>query len=83
MGTSVKGPTYTFPGCSSGGDLLRSTQDREVERRCVDDVSGDVNGDKKEEGEKEIRPCIVQAVVGRLLRFDGLDLHTVPHPTDI
>lgn len=36
------------------------------------------------DGEKEEVPlCIVPAVAGRLLRFDGRDIHAVPRPTDI
>jgi hypothetical protein len=67
VGANVKGPTCIFPGRSSGGDLVRSMHD--------EDGDGD--------GEKEVPLCIVPAVAGRLLRFDGRDIHAVPRPTDI
>lgn len=74
VGTNVKGPTCIFPGRSSGGDLLHS---------IGDDEGDDDNDDIKENREKEVPLCIVPAVAGRLLRFDGRDLHAVPRPTDI
>ena len=69
VGSEVRGPTCVFPGRSSGGDLLKAMQD---EGECSD------NGDGG-----EVQLSIVPAVKGRLLRFDGRDLHAVPRPTDI
>lgn len=77
VGTDVKGPTCVFPRRSSGGDLLQPLQQR------------------TEEGERDVATCdsrsnagqveliIVPAVSGRLLRFDGEDLHAVPRPHDL
>ena len=69
VGSEVRGPTCVFPGRSSGGDLLKAMQ--------VDE------GECSDNGDGEVQLSIVPAVEGRLLRFDGRDLHAVPRPTDI
>ena len=67
VGSEVLGPTCVFPGRSSGGDLLG--------KACnIDDQQGNEDG---------IRLITVPAVEGRLLRFDGRDLHAVPRPHDL
>lgn len=73
VGTDVTGPTCIFPGRSTGGDLLRATHDLKSCREISDDV----------EDKEEVQLSIVPAVSGRLLRFDGRDLHAVPRPTDL
>ena len=78
VGTNVKGPTCIFPGRSSGGDLLRSTYEDKSENKSFGD-----DNDEMDAGETVVPLCIVPAVAGRLLRFDGRDLHAVPRPTDI
>ena len=73
VGTDVRGPTVVFPNRSSGGDLLKDVKDLPIseEEECSEE---DVDG---------VSMSIIPAVEGRLLRFDGRDLHTVPRPTDI
>jgi len=73
VGTDVRGPTVVFPNRSSGGDLLKDMKDPSIseEEEC------------SSEGENGVSMSIIPAVEGRLLRFDGRDLHTVPRPTDI
>ena len=67
VGSEVLGPTCVFPGRSSGGDLL--------DKACnIDDQQGNEDG---------IRLITVPAVEGRLLRFDGRDLHAVSRPHDL
>lgn len=72
VGSEVRGPTVVFQDRSSGGDLLRQLQ--EADGECSDEIDRDANG---------VKLSIVPAVPGRLLRFDGRDLHAVPRPTDI
>ncbi|KAL7536355.1 hypothetical protein ACHAXR_007111 [Thalassiosira sp. AJA248-18] len=72
VGSDVKGPTCVFPKRSSGGDLLRSMHEKKSEEQCAND-------DEKE----EVQLVTVPAVAGRLLRFDGRDLHAVPRPHDL
>ena len=71
VGSEVKGPTCIFPSRSSGGDLLPSNQHQEEACTTEDDENGD------------IKLITVPAVSGRLLRFDGRDLHAVPRPHDL
>ena len=71
VGSEVKGPTCIFPSRSSGGDLLQSNQHQEEACTTEDDENGD------------IKLITVPAVSGRLLRFDGRDLHAVPRPHDL
>jgi hypothetical protein len=73
VGSEVKGPTCIFPGRSSGGDLLQSNKHQED--ACATDDIHQGNGD--------IKLITVPAVSGRLLRFDGRDLHAVPRPHDL
>lgn len=75
VGTDVKGPTCVFPGRSSGGDLLRGMNELDLEEKCPDDDA--------QTREKEVQLVTVPAVDGRLLRFDGRDLHAVPRPHDL
>ncbi|KAL3816363.1 hypothetical protein ACHAXA_000441 [Cyclostephanos tholiformis] len=72
IGTDVRGPTCIFPGRTTGGELLRTT-------------ASDTKSDSADlyDGPREVQLSIVPAVTGRLLRFDGRDLHAVPRPTDI
>lgn len=71
VGSEVKGPTCIFPSRSSGGDLLQSN-----EQACTtEDDNNHENGD--------VKLITVPAVSGRLLRFEGRDLHAVPRPYDI
>ena len=70
VGTDVRGPTVVFPNRSSGGDLLKDPSILEKEECSEEDEDG-------------VSMSIIPAVEGRLLRFDGRDLHTVPRPTDI
>lgn len=75
VGTEVMGPTCVFPGRSSGGDLLQSVEtNQQEEKSCTTDDH------QRGEGVKLIT---VPAVSGRLLRFDGRDLHAVPRPHDL
>ena len=74
VGTDVRGPTCIFPGRSTGGDLLRSNCDLRSDGQIADDNVDDERG---------VQLSIVPAVPGRLVRFDGRDLHAVPRPTDI
>jgi hypothetical protein len=74
VGTDVRGPTCIFPGRSTGGDLLRSVHDLRSDGQVADYHVDDERG---------VQLSIVPAVPGRLLRFDGRDLHAVPRPTDI
>ena len=76
VGSEVKGkgPTCVFPSRSSGGDLLQSNEHKE--KACA--TGGDNHQDN---GEIKLVP--VPAVSGRLLRFDGQDLHAVPRPHDL
>ena len=73
VGTDVRGPTVVFPNRSSGGDLLKGMKDPSIsgEEEC------------SSEDDDGVSMSIIPAVEGRLLRFDGRDLHTVPRPTDI
>ena len=74
VGSDVRGPTCIFPERSTGGDLLRS----------IHDLRSDIQGaDDHVDDERGVQLSIVPAVPGRLLRFDGRDLHAVPRPTDI
>lgn len=75
VGSNARGPTCIFPGRSSGGDLLRSIHH-------VKSVADDDEDDDDEE-DNVVDAVVVPAVAGRLLRFDGRDLHTVPRPTDL
>jgi hypothetical protein len=74
VGTNVRGPTCIVPGQSSGGDLLRST---------IHHVKSFTDNEEEEGGGGEKVIIVVPAVAGRLLRFDGRDLHTVPRPTEL
>jgi hypothetical protein len=67
-GSEVRGPTCVFPGRRSGGDLLR--------QRSREETIGGVAAE-------ELEVVIVPAVPGRLLRFQGDYLHTVPRPHDL
>lgn len=73
VGSNVRGPTCVFPGQSSGGDLLRS----------IHHVKSFADDDEEGGGENVVDAVVVPALAGRLLRFDGRDLHTVPRPTNI
>lgn len=70
VGSEVKGPTCVFPSRSSGGDLLQSNKHQEEACTTEDD-------------NRDIKLITVPAVPGRLLRFDGRDLHAVPRPHDL
>jgi len=83
VGTDVRGPTCVFPGRSSGGDLLRTIidcdggdDDDDEQNECSEDNASQNNAE-------EVQLVTVPAVDGRLLRFDGRDLHAVPRPTDL
>ena len=69
VGSEVKGPTCVFPSKSSGGDLLQS-------KACTTE-------DDNHQENRDIKLITVPAVAGRLLRFDGRDLHAVPRPHDL
>eukprot|EP00986_Skeletonema_menzelii_P014272 scaffold9235_cov152-Skeletonema_menzelii.AAC.2 len=69
VGSEVKGPTCVFPSQSSGGDLLQS-------KACTSE-------DDNNQENRDIKLITVPAVSGRLLRFDGRDLHAVPRPHDL
>ncbi len=71
VGSEVKGPTCVFPSRSSGGDLLQSN-----DQACTNE-----NDNNHENG--DVKLITVPAVSGRLLRFDGRDLHAVPRPHDL
>eukprot|EP00956_Cyclotella_meneghiniana_P016441 scaffold25970_cov73-Cyclotella_meneghiniana.AAC.5 len=74
VGTDVKGPTVVFPGFSSGGDLYHGRQ-KEI---------GECVKDKATMNEtKEVQMISIPAVAGRLLRFNGQDIHAVPRPYDL
>lgn len=72
VGSDVRGPTCVFPNRSSGGDLLRSVRNG--------NNSGEECASDKDDA---VQLVTVPAVAGRLLRFDGRDLHAVPRPSDI
>ncbi|KAL7440651.1 hypothetical protein ACHAXM_008497 [Skeletonema potamos] len=74
VGSEVKGPTCIFPGRSSGGDLLQSNKHQENKACTADDIH---------QGNGGVKIITVPAVSGRLLRFDGRDLHAVPRPHDL
>lgn len=74
VGSEVKGPTCVFPSRSSGGDLLQSNEQNEEACTTEDDNNNENGG---------IKLITVPAVAGRLLRFDGRDLHAVPRPHDL
>lgn len=68
IGRDVKGPTVVFPGCSSGGDLYS--------KECT-------NNDSFDNISKTVQMISIPAVSGRLLRFNGKDIHAVPRPHDL
>ena len=74
VGSEVKGPTCVFPRRSSGGDLLKSKDEGTSNEQCAEDVESTTD---------EVQLITVPAVAGRLLRFDGRDLHAVPRPHDL
>ena len=87
VGSHVRGPTCVFPNRRSGGDLLRKIgtelpSDRDAES-CNSDTPD--NGHSNSEGEEtaNVELITVPAVPGRLLRFQGDNLHAVPRPTDL
>ena len=76
VGSEVKGPTCVFPSRSSGGDLLQNSEHEDDTDTC------NTEGPHHDRNE-DIKLVTVPAVSGRLLRFDGQDLHAVPRPHDI
>lgn len=66
-GSEVRGPTCVFPERRSGGDLL---QQGNMQRSGGEEVG-------------DIEVVIIPAVPGRLLRFQGDFLHSVPRPHDL
>lgn len=82
VGSNVRGPTCVFPERSSGGDLLRSIHHHVKSVKDNDDDEDNVV-DAKNFQLTIVESVIVPAVAGRLLRFNGRDLHTVPRPTDV
>jgi hypothetical protein len=70
IGRDVKGPTVVFPGYSSGGDLYSKNE-------CAN------NNDSIDKEAKTVQMISIPAVSGRLLRFNGKDIHAVPRPHDL
>jgi hypothetical protein len=79
VGTDVKGPTCVFPGRSSGGELLQSNCPI-ANANDKDQCSYDKNQMREADN---VQMIVVPAVSGRLLRFNGADLHAVPRPHDL
>jgi len=78
VGSDVKGPTVVFPGHSSGGDLYGKRTN--IPREEVDACSKDETIIQEE---KNVQMISIPAVSGRLLRFNGEDLHAVPRPHNL
>lgn len=74
VGTDVKGPTVVFPGFSSGGDLHYRRQ-KEIDGCLEKETTTNEN--------KKVQMISIPAVAGRLLRFNGQDIHAVPRPYDL
>jgi hypothetical protein len=74
VGTNVSGPTCIFPGRTTGGELTRAMANPTISVSADDNII---------DNEDDVRLTIVPAVPGRLLRFDGRDMHAVPRPSDI
>lgn len=72
VGTNVRGPTCVFPKVRSGGELLQPHSHSSVkEDSGVDTMKNGVD------------LITVPAVEGRVLRFEGSSLHSVPRPADL
>lgn len=76
VGTDVKGPTVVFPGYSSGGDL-------HGKRTNINDEECTSSDEAVMEHSNHVQMISVPAVPGRLLRFNGEDIHVVPRPHDL
>lgn len=80
VGSDVKGPTVVFPGRSSGGDLYGKNK-----IFCGEEGEAGIPRDKiiANSQAKELQMISIPAVSGRLLRFNGRDIHAVPRPHDL
>ncbi|KAL3790928.1 hypothetical protein HJC23_004910 [Cyclotella cryptica] len=79
VGSDVKGPTCVFPRRSSGGQLSQAKYPLAIEDEK--DQSSCDNSQLEDSG--NVQMIVVPAVSGRLLRFNGADLHAVPRPHDL
>jgi hypothetical protein len=78
VGSNVRGPTCIFPKRSSGGDLLRPINININGGHVLND------GQVVDNSVRNVVELVtVPAVPGRLVRFEGKDLHAVPRPTDL
>ena len=80
VGSDVKGPTVVFPGQSSGGDLYYGK-----DMNICGEEEADANSKEKTAmtQSKALQMISIPAVTGRLLRFDGRDIHAVPRPHNL
>lgn len=79
VGTDVKGPTCVFPGHSSGGELLQANCPVANANNKDQSFYDSIHMDESD----NVQMIVVPATPGRLLRFNGADLHAVPRPHDL